>query len=136
MYWLIRHFPEFGYLDPAQRAQVLRRIPWWTYPIMIARSFAGGILGALILMVPFVSISPIRSSGLATLFAAASMSLFAGFSIAFYIMQMRSLRIALRKAIADGFRGEHPPFCFACGYDLRAATTAVCSECGRPTIET
>ncbi|HEY0009690.1 MAG TPA: hypothetical protein VGB55_13260, partial [Tepidisphaeraceae bacterium] len=54
----------------------------------------------------------------------------------FYVNQLAQVRRGMRGAIADGFRGQRLPFCFACGYDLRNHHADRCPECGSSTQDT
>ena len=54
----------------------------------------------------------------------------------FYRLQLGRKRFRMQQAIADGFVGERLPMCLRCGYDLRAAESAVCPECGNAVVAT
>jgi hypothetical protein len=129
MFWTIAQFPEFDHLDSSQRAAVLNRVPRWTYPTMVARSLVIGLaLGGLI--AGFVLNSSVMASEME---AAVIGFAVAGIAVWYYNLQLRQMRIDMRKVIAEGFRDRRPPFCFSCGYDLRISTTDCCPECGKPT---
>jgi hypothetical protein len=124
--WRIGDFPELEHLTPGQRAGVLARVPWWTYPIIVTRAviagaFVGGIVaGSLASMAQPPEVVAVGSA------LALALS-----SIGLYALQLARLRVLVRKSIADALRGERPPFCFACGYDLRGSDAACCPECGQ-----
>lgn len=124
MYWLISQFPELEHLEGRQRAQVLARVPWWTYPVMLARAVLpallfGGIVAGL-LAGGFGS----DAAGLwAVPFAVAV-------AAALYRYQLARLRTAIRHTILKALRGQRLPFCFKCGYNLRDSTADRCPECG------
>ena len=121
---MIGRFPELEHLDAADRAEVLGRLPWWTYPVIVLRSVllgivAGGIVAGMLervgvrspLMVFMVLVGP----GV----------------VASYAWQLSEMRRQVREEIAHGFEGERPPFCFGCGYDLRESRGGYCPGCGR-----
>jgi hypothetical protein len=44
--WTIGQFPELNHLDARQRAELVRRLPWWTYSMIICEALvAGGAVG-------------------------------------------------------------------------------------------
>jgi predicted Zn-ribbon and HTH transcriptional regulator len=51
-------------------------------------------------------------------------------SVALYLYRLKRIRADMRRTLADAFLGERPPFCFNCGYDLRASDATRCPECG------
>jgi predicted Zn-ribbon and HTH transcriptional regulator len=57
-----------------------------------------------------------------------------GAAVWLYQVVLQRVRAAMRTEIAEGFLGRRPPFCFGCGYDLRAFTDDRCPECGRPIL--
>ncbi|HEX4794762.1 MAG TPA: hypothetical protein VH370_13260 [Humisphaera sp.] len=124
MYWLIDQFPELDHLEPAQRAQLLAQLPRWTYPMIVARAGAGGVLLCTGIAMLFGRRCDLMT--LAIVCTTASVVT----ACAVYVSELSQLRKAMRKAIADGFQTERPPFCFECGYDLRQASDTLCPECG------
>ncbi len=127
MPWTIGQFPELNHLDPDQRIEVLRRVPWWTYPLMFARSLVFGCLFG-----GFYTIAAGRLFGITLSFAVVffiTMAL-AHATLAYY-SKLRQIRTVMRQEIAMHFRGQRPPFCFGCGYDVRECVGGLCPECGR-----
>lgn len=125
MAWLISRFPELEHLEPHQRTQLLKALPWWTYPQLIAR--AG--LGALVVAGMLGGALWHSAGGQAALILALAAALI--FGAWFYHQQLSVLRSFVRLEIAKAFSGERPPFCFRCGYDLRGSKEAACPECGK-----
>jgi hypothetical protein len=126
MFWTIGQFPELDHLEPAQRATLLRRVPWWTYPQMaiLAAVGAAGIAGAAAAIAYGVTGS--ERAAVAVFVVAEGAA-----AVALYQVVLQRVRRAMRAEIAEGFLGRRPPFCFGCGYDLRAFTDDRCPECGR-----
>lgn len=124
MFWSIGQFPELDRLEPHQRAQVLARVPWWTYPIITARAVVSALLLSAVLGVWLGTAW--RSSAAAVVCIALAVTI----AIGLYAFQLSRLRAAMRKVITEAFRGSHPSFCFQCGYDLRGSDAARCPECG------
>ena len=126
MYWLISQFPELEHLEPRQRAQVLVHVPWWTYPLMVARAalpalLLGGITAGVL------------SAGFGSDAAALGAVPVAGaIAVFFYRYQLARLRTAMRQTILHALRGQRLPFCFQCGYNLRDSVADRCPECGSP----
>jgi len=126
--WTLAQFPELDHLDPAARAQLLRRVPWWTYPLIVVRAvFGAGLLAGIAAGIVLQSFEP-------QVTAAALAAVAVTVAVWFYVLQLRRLRIELRKEVAERFRGQRPPFCFECGYDLRGLTMPSCPECGKPVV--
>jgi hypothetical protein len=126
MVWLISQFPELDHLEADQRAQVLARVPWWTYPLVTASAIVPAILLS-------AAIGACVAIGLRSIAAAIIIvPLTATTAIGLYAYQLSRLRTTMRRAIADAFRGERLPFCFECGYNLRDSDAARCPECGGP----
>jgi hypothetical protein len=125
MLWSIGQFPELRHLDPAQRKQVLRRVPWWTYPLMMVLSMMAGLPVAIA-----ATLLLSNDSAATGIFIFLFTMALAGLCL--YQYQLRRLRTAMRRAIQDGFAGQRPPFCFGCGYDLRGVRSDACPECGSP----
>lgn len=125
MLWTIGQFPELDHLGEDQRAAVLAQVPWWTYPLIVARSvLSAAVVGAI---AAGVAARRVSVAAAAALFVAVA----GGLATCFYLLQLRRVRVAMRHSIAEGFRGRRPPFCLACGYDLRgSAGTVLCPECG------
>ncbi len=128
IYWLISRFPELHHLDPVEKAKVLDGMPWWTYPLIIFRaSVVAMIIGGIAASVAWSIASFPHESGpfLATF-------IFVAFVVwmKVYIVNLSRLRGVIRLEIAKAFRGQKPPFCFSCGYDLRGTTGSACPECG------
>jgi hypothetical protein len=122
--WTIAQFPELDHLTPDQRTTLLRNIPRWTYAVIVARSLILGVMPvALVVAAWWHGLGPDRALlclGLAPVIATAC-----------YRLQLREVRVIMRNEIAQSFRGQRPPFCFHCGYDLRASAETRCPECGR-----
>jgi hypothetical protein len=127
MIWTISQFPELDHLTPDQRAALLKNLPRWTYWVIVARSLA------LAFLVSGISISVTLRSFPPEVLIVTHILLVALVATAYYLSQMRDLRRLMRNEIANGFRGQRPPFCFSCGYDLRASGAPLCPECGRET---
>ena len=129
MLWTIGQFPELDHLDPAQRKELLRRVPWWMYPQMaiLAAVGAAGIAGAAAAVTYGVAGS--ERAAVAVFVVAEGAS-----AVALYQVVLQRVRRAMRAEIAEGFSGRRPPFCFGCGYDLRAFTDDCCPECGRMVV--
>lgn len=125
MIWTIGQFPELDHLTREQRAALLARIPWWTYPLLIVGSLSQGVLlGALGFGYTYFLV---RSSQAAGIIGAA---IAVGTSIGVYLYRLKRIRADMRRTLADAFVGERPPFCLKCGYDLRASDATRCPECG------
>jgi hypothetical protein len=125
MIWTIGQFPELDHLKPAERAALLARVPRWTYPLLIAGSLVQGLLlGGLAFAYTFWMA---RSYRLATL---TGVVVAAAAAAALYLRQLGRVRAEMRGTLADAFIGQRPPFCFECGYDLRASNETRCPECG------
>jgi hypothetical protein len=125
MAWLISRFPELEHLEPEQRAQLLKGLPWWTYPQLIGRAVLGalliaGVLGGAL----WSSVDRQAAFILGSIVAVV-------FGVWFYHQQLSVLRSFVRLEIAKAYSGERPPFCFKCGYDLRGSNEAACPECGK-----
>jgi hypothetical protein len=125
MHWTIAQFPELDHLTPEQRAALLRGVPWWTYRVIRGRAL---VVGLIVGGVVFGSTWDVLRSDLrmisTTAAAVATM-------VGVYLLQMSHLRRLMRVEIAAAFKGERPPFCFHCGYDLRAGVEPRCPECGQ-----
>jgi hypothetical protein len=123
MHWHISQFPELDHLEPDQRAHVLRQVPWWTYPIVIARA-----------VIPSLVVGAIAGVWMADTLrwyaAALVLPIAVALAAGLYGYQLARVRSIMRRVIADGFRGERMPFCFKCGYDLRGLASIRCPECG------
>ena len=126
MHWTIGQFPELDHLAPDERAALLRRVPWWTYPVVIVRAAVGALVfgGSAVL-----ALSVVRARTHVVFIAFVAVTAVA--AVALYLQELNALRRAVRREVAEGFRGRRPPFCFGCGYDLRACRTSLCPECGR-----
>jgi hypothetical protein len=136
MPWKISQFPELDHLDPHQRATLLAQLPWWTYPVLLLRAgmaagFAGIAVGGIVAQSVFQLFSGLTLALTALLSTAAA----AGAGIVVYLGELNRLRTTMRAEIAKGFAGCRPPFCFACGYDLRTCGAPRCPECGKSTGE-
>ena len=126
--WTIGQFPELDHLDAGSRAEVLRRVPWWTYPLIVMRAILGaGLLAGVVGGIPVKSFDPRAAM-------VGSFAIGVIVAVPFYSFQLSRLRVELRKEIAKSFRGKQPPFCFGCGYDLRGANSTSCPECGQPVV--
>ena len=124
MIWLISQFPELDRLEPEQRARLLARVPWWTYPVVLVRVLARAFLlfvFATLLLSSSIDIGP------AAAICLPPAPIVAAF---FYTRQLRRVRSDMRNVISQAFRGERPPFCFGCGYNLRDSDAERCPECG------
>ena len=124
MIFTLGQFPELDHLDPDQRAQVLGRVPWWTYPVLVGRSVVIGLVAMILLVAPWAG--DIFGRAANTICLAAIIAV----GVGAYFAQLRRLRGVVRRSIAAHFRRRRPPFCFACGYDLHAFTGPRCPECG------
>jgi hypothetical protein len=124
MLWSIGQFPELDHLDPRERTRLLRRVPWWTYPMIVLLSVIVGALAGVVTAF-IVADSWGRPAGAATFAVMAAVVA----ALIYYRLLCR-LRFEMRKEIAAGFLGRRPPFCLACGYDLRASCEDRCPECG------
>ena len=125
MIWTIGQFPELDHLAPEQRAALLARVPWWTYPLLIFGSLIQGVLlGALSFGYTYLLVRSVQAAGI----AASAITLAA--SIGLYLYRLKRIRADMRRTLADAFLGERPPFCLECGYDLRASKESRCPECG------
>lgn len=125
VFWTIGQFPELDHLDAGQRAELLRRVPWWTYPQIILVALFGGAAGAGVLAAIAFEAVGARVAVAAFVVVGASAALW------IYLVLLRRVRGAMRKEVAAGFLGRRPPFCFGCGYDLRVVGDERCPECGR-----
>ena len=132
MYWTIRQFPELQHLDAEHRAVLLRRVPWWTYPLAIGRAAILGWGAGLIVWQMFALIVSFSGrpdfEGFTPWAGAAVGGLLA---VGIYVLQMHRIRVVIRRVVASTYVGERLPFCFHCGYDLRESHGAGCPECGR-----
>jgi hypothetical protein len=131
MIWRIAQFPELDHLDPDQRAAVLAQLPWWTYPLMWVRAILGGfsIASSACALIGFACIAMGLGPDLGFLLAVIPATILA--AVGLYLLYLRDVRENLRATIADAYAHERPPFCFACGYDLRASDATHCPECGK-----
>src|SRR5205085_7611709 len=118
-------FPELDHLDPGERAELLRRVPWWTYPqiILLALVGAAGPSG----VVAVIAYGAAGASVAVAAFAVTAVPT----AVAAYLLVLRRVRGAMRKEFAAGFLGRGPPFCFGCGFDWRAFVDVRCRVCGR-----
>jgi hypothetical protein len=124
MLWKVSQFPELEHLEPGQRAAVLRRVPWWTYWVMVVRAY---LLGSMIATV----VGAVGLRGLPwalTIVTVVVVGVTTG--VWYYLRQIGDLRGRMREQIAIEFSGRRPPFCFGCGYDLRGSGGETCPECG------
>lgn len=128
MYWLISQFPELEHLERRQRAQVLAHVPWWTYPVMVARA----VLPALFLGAITAGLLAAGFGSDAAAFGAVPVA--GAVAMFFYRYQLARLRTAMRQTILEALRGERLPFCFKCGYNLRDSIADRCPECGSPVL--
>jgi hypothetical protein len=128
MAWSIGQFPELEYLEPGERAAVLGGVPWWTYPVIVGRAVLGAlVLGGLVVGMILRRVGPgVRWAAYAVVVC--------GVAVGLYFLQLRRVRRLMRREIAVAFRGERPPFCFGCGYDLRGSGAGRCPECGRAIV--
>jgi hypothetical protein len=125
MIWTIGQFPELNHLAPEQRAALLARVPWWTYPLLIVGSLIQGVLlGALVLAYTYLVNRSMRAASM----AGAVIAL--GATVALYLYRLKRIRADMRHTLAAAFVDERPPFCLQCGYDLRASDATRCPECG------
>ena len=125
MIWTIGQFPELDHLQPAERAALLARVPKWTYPLLVAGSLVQGLLlGGLAFAYTFWMARSYPPSAVAGGLVAVAASL------GLYRRHLGRVRTEMRRTLADAFIGERPPFCFQCGYDLRASDAERCPECG------
>jgi hypothetical protein len=127
MIWAISQFPELDHLTDNERAQLLGDLPRWTYWVLVGRSlllgfFVGGLSAGLL----FRSTTP-------EILIATHLLIAASAAAAYYLTQLHGLRRLMRAEIATGFHNQRPPFCFHCGYDLRASAALRCPECGHET---
>jgi hypothetical protein len=126
MIWTIGQFPELNHLEPDQRAALLAGIPRWTYPLLIVGSLIQGLLlGGLALGYLLLLKRSFQVSGI----AAMSVALVA--SVLLYRYRLSRIRADMRRTLAEASQGERTPFCFECGYDLRASDATRCPGCGR-----
>lgn len=133
MYWRIGQFPELDHLSPEARRKLLRRVAWraylWIVPgsIMMGGMLAG-CLGTIItqILYPHTMLIGVQSKWMQMV-----IMLWIGFTIVAYRFQLRFIRNTMRHTIAEGFRGQRPPFCLACGYDLAGQDSPQCPECGK-----
>jgi hypothetical protein len=126
MFWTIGQFPELDHLERRQRAVILASVPLWTYPVILVSSLIGGLIAGSILATLLVW------AGLKLPVAGiVAVPLVALIAVAMYALQISRLRVAMRQTIADAFQDDRPPFCFECGYDLRASKDEKCPECGQ-----
>jgi hypothetical protein len=126
MIWTIAQFPELNHLEPDQRAALLAGIPRWTYPLLIVGSFIQGLLlGGLALAYSLLLTRSFKASGITAIAVALASS------VALYHYRLSRVRADMRRTIAEACQGERTPFCFQCGYDLRASDATRCPECGR-----
>jgi uncharacterized membrane protein len=125
MIWTIGQFPELDHLKPAERAALLARVPWWTYPLLIVGSLIQGlVLGGICLGYSYAVTRSFNTSGIVGLVITVVAA------VALYHYRLGRVRADMRRTLADAFLGERPPFCFNCGYDLRASKETRCPECG------
>jgi len=126
MHWFISQFPELDHLEAHQRAQLLRGLPWWTYPLILAAA-----------VIPSLPLGALTTAWLAMTLRSGAAALF-GIPVAvataagLYVYQLSRVRRVMRREIAEAFRGERLPFCFKCGYNLRDSDAPHCPECGSP----
>lgn len=123
MYWTIGSFPELEHLAPHERAQVMQRVPWWIYLAIVGRYIIpAALIGAIVAVGIF---QEVHAAGWPAFLVTMIGALILG-----YAYELRRLRRSLQRTIIEAFRGQRLPFCIACGYDLRAATSGTCPECG------
>jgi hypothetical protein len=126
MFWRIGDFPELDHLDPQQRSALLARVPGGTYPAMVLRAVViASIASGVILRSLHLSFPDVEGAAKVAWFVSFPIFLAGG-----YLYQISRVRRVTRRAIADALDGERPPFCFACGYDLRGSDAVRCPECG------
>ena len=126
MFWRIADFPELDHLTAQERAHLFAQVPWWTYPTILFRSITPSVIGGVIAAAPFDNFRGPSNAAIA-IFAI----IVCTGSAVLYILQLSRLRTVMRKTIIAELHGRRPPFCFACGYDLRGNDAAVCPECGQ-----
>ena len=124
--WLISQFPELDHLTAEDRRRVLRAVPLWTYPYVIASSIFFAAIAAMFPVGLLIYVTRVAANVGFLLFGMAWLVL-AGY---FYAVQLRTIRRSMRSEIVRRCHGERLPFCFACGYDLRGGTPERCPECG------
>ncbi|HZK80741.1 MAG TPA: hypothetical protein VFC46_06725 [Humisphaera sp.] len=131
MFWSIGQFPELDHLDAVERTAVLNRIPWSYYPRVIFQSIRWGLL--CLVLGSFFSgavIFPISSwLGEAGFFASSALAIFV--TVNSYLQELKNVRRVIRTEVLKAFEGQRPPFCFSCGYDIRALPGDICPECGQ-----
>src|SRR4051812_35217918 len=98
--WLISRFPELDHLEPHQRAQVMRQVPWWTYPLIVARAVFPSLLVSVPLGVWLAMVLRTRSAALVSIPIAAALA------TGLYLYQLARVRSTMRRVIADAFRGQ------------------------------
>jgi hypothetical protein len=124
MAWTISRFPELDHLSPAQRSALMAAVPRWTYRVIVWR---GVFCGVIVFGAVFGSTRDVLSSDVAVIAGLVAM---VATVVALYWLQMKRVRRLMRAEIAAMLKGERPPFCFGCGYDLRGSGEGRCPECG------
>ena len=125
LYWTISSIPELGHLSGRERRAFVRKvIPFVTRLRLVARpiilGFAAGLLTVLILRIFW-------RPGFGPYLTWCTIALVA---VVIHLLQVRQIRLDIRRHIQKAFAGQRSPICLTCGFDLRGTERGVCPECG------